>query len=169
MPVAGDVYRAIAGSFPTGVVVVTVRAPDGTPKGLTTQTFVGLSLDPPLVLVALAKSSRTLAALRETGAFVANVLRAGSEDVADRFATKDEDKFRGLRLESSSVARGAPILREASVAYAECVVRESVEAGDHWVVIASVEGGAAPGGTPLLYYRRTYAAWPEERPAPPIS
>jgi len=47
-------------------------------------------------------------------------------------------------------------------------VTQTIEAGDHWLFVGSVEAGEAFGGTPLMYYRRRYAPWPEERLAPPI-
>lgn len=166
MPVDRDRYRRLAGSFPTGVTVITARDADGSPKGLTTQSFIGLSTEPPLVLVSIDKTSRTLAALRHSRAFVVNFLRAGAEDVSTKFASKDDDKFAIVPWRPSDVAAGAPILHESAMAYAECVVEQGLEAGDHWVFIARVEGGEVLGGAPLLYFRRMYAAWPEERPAP---
>jgi flavin reductase (NADH) len=119
------------------------------------------------MLVSVDRSSRTLAALRDTKRFVVNFLKAGAEDVSTRFATKEEDKFRGIPWVPSSVAAGVPILSEAVCAVAECVVTDIVEAGDHVMFIGQVEGGRVLGGAPLMYYRRTYAAWPEEKPAPP--
>lgn len=169
MPVDRERYRALAGAFPTGVTIVSTRDTDGTPRGLTTQAFIGLSTEPPLVLVSIDRSSRTLAALRRSGSFVVNFLRAGADDVATRFASKAEDKFAGVAWRPSDVAPGAPILHESSVAYAECVVQQELEAGDHWVFVARVEGGEVKEGAPLMYYRRSYAAWPTERPAPPIA
>jgi len=166
--VGRDLYRAISGSFPTGVVIVATLDEDGAPKGLTSQAYIGLSIDPPLMLVAIDKASRTLASLHRHRAFVINFLRAGAEDIATLFASRSDEKFKDLRWEPAPQARGAPILRELSVAYAACVVKDTIEAGDHWIFIGSVEAGELIGGTPLMYYRRTYAAWPEERPAPPV-
>lgn len=140
----------------------------GAPKGLLTQTFVGLSTEPPLVLVAIDKTSRTLPSLQRQRKFVLNFLKQGSEDLAARFASKDEDKFRGIPSVPSAVAGGAPILRDYVTAYGEAVVTQTIEAGDHWIFIASLEGGEVLGGPPLMYYRRRFAAWPEERPAPPV-
>ena len=168
MAVGRDLYRAISGSFPTGVVIVATLDADGAPKGLTTQAYIGLSIEPPLMLVSIDKSSRTLASLHRHRAFVINFLRAGAEEIATLFASKSEEKFKDLRWEPAAEARGAPILREAVVAYAACVVKDAIEAGDHWIFIGSVEAGELIGGTPLMYYRRTYAAWPEESPAPPV-
>lgn len=168
MPVDRETFRALAGSFPTGVTVVTSLDPAGAPRGLTTQAFIGLSTEPPLVLVSLDRTSRTLAALRAHGAFVVNFLRSGSEALATAFATKDEDKFAGVAWTPAPGARGAPILAGAVCAYAECLVTEERAGGDHVLFVGQVEGGRVEGGAPLLYYRRTYAAWPEESPAPSL-
>jgi flavin reductase (DIM6/NTAB) family NADH-FMN oxidoreductase RutF len=166
--VSRELFRALAGSFPTGVIVVATLDEKRQPKGLTTQAFVGLSTEPPLMLVSIDRTSRTLPALRHHGAFVVNFLRAGAEDIATLFASKAEDKFRELRWRPSAEADGSPILPDWSVAYAACRVTRTIEAGDHWLFIVSVEAGDVLGGTPLMYYKRTYAAWPEESPAPPV-
>jgi flavin reductase (NADH) len=166
--VSGDLFRAISGSFPTGVLIVATLDGSGEPKGLTTQAYMGLSTDPPLILVAIDRTSRTLSALQEHRAFVVNFLKVGAEDIATLFASKSDDKFKNLQWEPAAEARGAPILRDLSLAYAACHVAEIHEAGDHVLFVASVEAGEVLGGTPLMYYKRTYAAWPEERPAPPV-
>ena len=160
-------FREIAGAFPSGVTIVTTVDEHGTPRGLTSQAFIALSTEPPLMLVSLDRSSRTLAALRRSGWFVINFLKAGSEDLSTRFATKANDKFDGVRWTPSD-ASGGPVLDGAITAFAECRVVEAIEQGDHVMFVGSVEGGRVTGGAPLLYYRRTYAGWPEERPAPPI-
>jgi flavin reductase (DIM6/NTAB) family NADH-FMN oxidoreductase RutF len=168
VPVSRDLFRAISGSFPTGVLIVATVDERGEPKGLTTQAYMGLSTDPPLVLVSIDKTSRTLRALRERRAFVINFLKTGAEDVATVFASKSDDKFKNLRWEPAPEAAGAPILRDASLAYAASAVTEIHEGGDHILFVATVEGGEVLGGTPLMYYKRTYAAWPEKRPAPRV-
>lgn len=166
MPVDRDRYRQLAGSFPTGVTVVTTLSSDGAPRGLTTQSFVGLSTEPPLMLVAIDKSSRTLAVLKSARCFVINFLKQGADDVSTTFASKGDDKFAAVPWRPSTVADGAPILHESSVAYAECRIVRQHEEGDHWVFVGEVEGGEMLGGAPLMYFRRTYTAWPEEKPAP---
>jgi flavin reductase (DIM6/NTAB) family NADH-FMN oxidoreductase RutF len=167
MPIDRDVYRKLAGSFPTGVTIVTTRDADGTPRGLTTQSFVGLSTEPPLMLVAIDKTARTLRPLQHSRGFVINFLKMGAEDLSTRFASKADDKFTGVAWRESPAYR-APVLQEASVAYAECRTLRQQEAGDHWIFVGEVEAGEVLGGVPLLYYHRTYAAWPEEKPAPPV-
>ena len=168
MPVSRELFRAISSSFPTGVVIVATLDEQGEPKGLTSQAYVGLSMEPPLMLVSIDRTSRTLPALQKHRAFVINFLREGAEDVATLFASKADDKFRNLRWEPSPEAGGAPILRGLSLAYAACRVTQVHEGGDHVMFVGSVEAGETLGGTPLMYYKRRYAAWPEERPAPPV-
>ena len=159
-------FRELAGSFPSGVTIVTTVDERGAPRGLTTQAFIGLSTEPPLVLVSLDRTSRTLAGLRACRRFVVNVLKAGSEELSTRFATKADDKFTDVRWIPSEVVRGIPILVDAVTAYLECSVANVMEEGDHVMFVGSVEGGRVVGGSPLLYYRRTYAAWPQEKPGP---
>ncbi len=154
------------GAFPTGVIIVATVDAHGSPKGLTTQAFISLSTEPPLLLVSVDKAARTLGALRHTGAFVVNFLASGREDLSTLFASKTEHKFGTVRWRPSTIAKGSPILAEDSVACAECIVTQAMGTGDHWIFIASVEGATLFGGTPLMYYRGTYASWPEERPAP---
>jgi flavin reductase (DIM6/NTAB) family NADH-FMN oxidoreductase RutF len=166
--VGRDLFRAISSSFPTGVLIVTTLDEHGEPKGLTTQAYMGLSTEPPLMLVSIDKTSRTLPALQKRRAFVINFLKENAEDVATLFASKSDEKFNDLRWEPADDAGGSPILREFSLAYAACRVTEIHDAGDHILFVASVEGGEVLGGRPLMYYKRTYAVWPQERPAPPV-
>ena len=168
MPVDAPAFRSLMGSFPTVIVIVTTLDEAGAAKGLTTQSFISVSTAPPLLLVSLDRASRTLKALLASGAFVVNFLAADRGDLATRFASKDDDKFAGVPWRPAAAAKGAPILAGDSVAYAECVLTRTIDAGDHVLVLASVEAGAVLSGTPLMYYRRTYAAWPAEREAPAL-
>ena len=161
-----ELYRAIAGAFPTGITVVTTMDAAGRPRGLTSQAFIALSTDPPLMLVSVDRTSRTLSVLRETRAFVINFLKGGAEELSTLFASKADDKFKDVPWVPSSLAHGAPILRDHIVAFAECTVEEIYEVGDHVMFIGRVVGGKSSDGVPLMYYRRTYAAWPAESPAP---
>lgn len=145
-------FRQIAGSFPTGVVIVTAPGP----LGLTTNAVTAVSLEPPLLLVCIDRSSRTLPALLTQGAFVVNYLAAARDELAARFATKTDDKFEGVSWEGSRAAGGAPILRDDAIAWAECTLVGSHEAGDHVIIIGRIEEGGAPGGAPLVYYKREY-------------
>jgi flavin reductase (DIM6/NTAB) family NADH-FMN oxidoreductase RutF len=168
VPVSRELFRAISSSFPTGIVIVATLDERGEPKGLTSQAYIGLSTEPPLMLVSVDRTSRTLPALRRHRAFVINFLKTGAEEFATLFASKSEEKFKSLRWEPAPEAGGAPILRGLSLSYAACRVTAELEGGDHVMFVGSVEAGETFGGTPLMYYKRSYAAWPEERPAPPV-
>jgi flavin reductase (DIM6/NTAB) family NADH-FMN oxidoreductase RutF len=168
MPVSRELFRAISSSFPTGVVIVATLDEHGEPKGLTSQAYVGLSTDPPLMLIAIDRTSRTLHALETHRAFVVNFLKEDAADVATLFASKSLEKFKDVRWDPAPEAGGAPILRGVSLAYAACRVTQVHDGGDHVIFISSVEAAETFGGTPLLYYKRAYAAWPEERLAPPV-
>jgi flavin reductase (DIM6/NTAB) family NADH-FMN oxidoreductase RutF len=162
----GPLFRAVVGSFPTGVTVVTTVGNDGVPRGLTSNAVCSVSAEPPLLLFCIDKRSNTLQSLLEANAFVVNFLAAGRGELATLFASRGGDKFNGVRWEPSLPARGAPILIDDTVAHAECSVTQIIDAGDHLVFIGLVEQGRSNEGTPLMYLRRTYAAWPQEEPAP---
>jgi flavin reductase (DIM6/NTAB) family NADH-FMN oxidoreductase RutF len=147
-------FRTIVGSFPTGVVVVTAPGP----KGLTTNAISSVSIDPPLLLVCIDRASRTLPAILEHEAFVVNYLAAGRADLARKFAEKSDEKFDGVGWEGSRAAKGAPILRDDVIAWAECTLQSSTDAGDHVICVGLIEQGGAPGGAPLTYYRREYGS-----------
>jgi len=160
MTVDRAMFHRLRSAFPTGVTIVTTLDSDGNPKGLTLQAFLFVSSEPPLVLVSLDATSRTLGLLHEQTGFVVNFLSAGRERLSNLFASKDEDKFASVQWRGSPVSKGAPILYADVVAYAECTVTRAITAGDHQLFLASVDGGEFIGGRPLMYFRRTYAAWP---------
>src|ERR1700679_3704038 len=87
-------FRATLGHFATGVIVVTAIHADR-PTGFTCQSFFSLSLDPPLIALAPAKSSTSWPKVADAGAFCANVLGADQEPLARAFANSGSDKFAG--------------------------------------------------------------------------
>src|SRR5258708_35357020 len=127
VPVDRATFRELAGAFPSGVTIITTIGDDRSPRGLTTQAFVGLSTEPPLVLVSLDRTSRTLASLRRARVFVVNFLNAGSEELSPRFATKADDKVDGDPWVASAVAAGAPILTDSVTAFAADAVHDIIE------------------------------------------
>ena len=151
-------FREVMASFPSGVVVLTAFGDDGRPRGLTVSAFCAVSLEPPLALVCIDKTSNTLPAVQHTGGFTANILAAGRDQLARRMATKLTDKFDGLAWQRPESPIGGPILSSDAAAYAVCALRDTLEAGDHWVLIGLVTEGKHIGGSaPLIFNRRTYA------------
>lgn len=146
--------RDALGCFATGVTVVTTRDGAGSPIGLTANSFSAVSLDPPLILFCLAKSSSNLARFWAAEHFAINVLHIGQQPTSGVFARSTEDRFQDVAWESWDT--GAPIL-SGSLASFECATHEVVEAGDHLVFIGRVlRARFEPRRDPLLYFRGKY-------------
>src|SRR3546814_10538761 len=96
-------FRDALGCFATGVTVVTAVCPDGTPVGLTANSFTSVSLDPPLLLVCVANSAGTGAVLREAERFAVNVLQIGQQPASNRFAGRGEDRSEAQTSELQSL------------------------------------------------------------------
>ena len=157
MAVPPQLFRDIMACFPTGVAIVTAQGAGDRPRGLTLSAFCPVSLDPPLVLVCIDKTSNTLPALLAAGGFTVNFLAGGREHLAVLYASKAEGKFEGIPWRPAPVPEGGPILYEDSAAYAVCVTQRALEAGDHWVFIGEVrEGEVLAGRLPLVYHRRAF-------------
>jgi flavin reductase (DIM6/NTAB) family NADH-FMN oxidoreductase RutF len=114
-------------------------------------------LEPQLELACIEKTSNTLPAVQRSGGFTANILAAGREQLARRMATKLSDKFDAIKWRRPTGEGGGPILEEDSAAFAVCSLRQTIEAGDHWILLALVTDGAHHEGvTPMVYSRRLY-------------
>jgi 3-hydroxy-9,10-secoandrosta-1,3,5(10)-triene-9,17-dione monooxygenase reductase component len=147
------VMRDVLGHFPSGVTVVTAVTDDG-PIGFTCQSFSSLSLDPPLVAFAPARSSGTWARLREIGRFCVNVLAEGRDDVSQNFARSAPDKFGGVPWTPSP--HGAPVL-QGIVAWIDGELWAEYDGGDHTIAVARVlDLGAYADRRPLLFHRGAY-------------
>ena len=144
-------------SFPSGVVVLTAFGPDARPRGLTVSAFCAVSLEPPLALACIDKSSNTLPAVQHTGGFTANILAAGREQLARRMATKLSQKFDSIVWRRPESPIGGPVLDDEIAAYAVCTLRDAIEAGDHWILVGLVtEGGRRAGVAPMVFSHRGY-------------
>jgi len=160
MAVGREEFVSILSAFPTGIAIVTTLDEGGRPRGLTTNAICAVSADPPMLLVCVDKTSRTLAALRHANRFVVNFMSDGRADLCALFASKAEDKFADVRWEPG--LGGVPCLTEDALAYAECLTEQELEAGDHLILIGLVESGSAPDPerVPILYFRRAYGSTP---------
>jgi 3-hydroxy-9,10-secoandrosta-1,3,5(10)-triene-9,17-dione monooxygenase reductase component len=150
--VGPEEYRRALRRFATGVTIVTVHTDDG-PHGMTASSFAAVSLEPPLILVSLEKSSRTRTLILESGTFAVNILSVGQESISREFATRGDKSFADLP-HKLGVTR-APIL-DGSLAWIECTTKEWIDAGDHDVVIAEVIACDVADGESLVYYDRDY-------------
>jgi flavin reductase (DIM6/NTAB) family NADH-FMN oxidoreductase RutF len=150
-------FRDVMASFPSGVVVLTAFGEDSLPRGLTVSAFCAVSLEPPLALACIDKTSNTLPALQHAGGFTANILAAGREQLARRMATKLTDKFDGIAWRRPESTQGGPILEEDAVGYVVCTLEDTIEGGDHWILIGNVvEGDHDSTRSPMIFSRRGY-------------
>jgi len=153
--VSGEELRALMSRVPSGVAVITVDA-DGQRLGLTIGSLVALSLEPPLVAIAVSRQSAMHELLREAGGFAASILAAGQEWLAQHFArgVPPIAMWHGIALEAG--ASGAPLLAGA-LGWLECSLQDELQVGSHTLFVGQVLrvelGEDAP---PLLRSRGEY-------------
>jgi flavin reductase (DIM6/NTAB) family NADH-FMN oxidoreductase RutF len=150
-----EAFREALASVCTPVSVVTSHR-DGHPHGTTVSAFCSLSLDPPMVLVSLDRSSDLLAIVTESRVFGINVLNDEQKDLALTFARKGSDKFESV-LEGVEwvLDRGVPRIAGAAT-WLVCKLQQLHEGGDHLIAVGLVEHAESGPGNPLLYRRREF-------------
>lgn len=152
MSVDPAAFRTVLGHFATGLTVVAAME-DGEPVGFTCQAFAALSLDPPMVVLAPAKTSTSWPRMARAGAFCVNILADGQEELCRNFAVSGGDKFAGVAWRLGEA--GTPVL-DGALAWAECALETVHEAGDHELVTGRVLQLGVGLGSPLLFYRGRY-------------
>jgi 4-hydroxyphenylacetate 3-hydroxylase, reductase component len=130
----GD-FRKALGVFPTGVVVVTARAPDGRFVGTTVSSFNSVSLEPPLVLFSLARTVLSFSAWEAANAWGISVLDETQDGLSTRFAQFGGGKWTGF--EPIASVTGVPLIPGA-LAYFECERYALHDGGDHLIFIGRV-------------------------------
>jgi flavin reductase (DIM6/NTAB) family NADH-FMN oxidoreductase RutF len=148
--------RRALGAFATGVTVVATMQGDGTPRGFTANSFTSVSLDPPLVLVCIARSASGYGTFTESGRFSISVLAMDQREVSGLFASKAVDKFERAAWRRS--AAGNPII-EGSAAWFDCRTHSVVDAGDHAILIGRVLDFGDSANNPLGYCRGAYVTF----------
>lgn len=142
--------RRVCSAYATGVAIVSTRCDDGRLCGLTVNSFTSVSLDPPLILWSLSRSSPSLSHFDRDGPFAISILAEDQNELALRFARPIRDKF--AEVDHRPGTFGAPIIAD-SVAHLECGASRRIEAGDHvifvWQVLAASE---APSRAPLAFH-----------------
>lgn len=157
----------------SGVAVVATRA-DGERglqyAGMTVSTFNSLSLEPPLILVCLAKNTTTTDCVLKTGVFAVSILGGDQAYLSDRFAGRIElpppgDRFDGIAIETA--VTGSPILHEA-LAWLDCRVHGVHDGSTHWIVCGEVMAAGHNDDhiPPLIYFNRSYYSLTPESERP---
>jgi len=147
-------YRRALGSWATGVTIVTARAGSEV-HGMTVSDFVGVSLDPPLVAVCVDQAAHTRKRIQEGGCFAVNILAAGQESLASRFASKVQEWQRFEGLDCAEATTGAPLIPGAHVSL-DCRLEGTHEGGDHLICVGRVEAVVQRDLEPLLHYAGAY-------------
>lgn len=146
-PTLSDRVRRVHAQFPTGVMVVTT-AIDGEPHGLAVNAFSSVSLEPPVVLFCVAKTSRTHARLYGAEWAAVNILSHRQLAVAKRFSSSAADKFESLSWSGSP--HGAPVLDGVS-AWLEVELRLKIDASTHTIFTGQVHNAMSAEVPPLVY------------------
>lgn len=143
-------FRRSLSMFATGVTIVTARLPDGTPIGLTANSFNSVSLQPPLVLWSLARAASSLAMFSAGSHYAINILASDQKALAERFAARGGERWSGVAWQAG--VAGAPVLDGAAAVF-ECFNRSRYEEGDHVIFVGEVEHCRhRDGATPLLFH-----------------
>ncbi|MDK9702967.1 MAG: flavin reductase family protein [Sulfuritalea sp.] len=145
--------RDALGEYATGVAVITARAADGTPAGVTINSFASVSLQPPLVLWSLGLQSPALAVFESCSHYAVNVLAADQVEFSQRFAQSHGDKFAGIDMEVG--AGGTPLLPGCS-AWFECRNEMRHPGGDHLIFVGHVENFRRESKPPLIFHGGRY-------------
>jgi flavin reductase (DIM6/NTAB) family NADH-FMN oxidoreductase RutF len=150
----GDAFRHAMGALASGVAIIACGAGEAR-AGCTATSLTSLSLAPPTLIVCLARTSTTLAGLREAGAFSINLLAARHQALAHRFS--GHSGVHGPRRFDSaqwiSLSTGAPVLADALAAF-DCLVEEVIERHSHAMVLGAVVSLKEGVDEPVLARRR---------------
>lgn len=158
-------FRRTLGHLPTGVTVITTTNRLGQPVGMACNSFVSVSLQPPLVMFCAGDTSSTLADLRQSRTFCVNVLGSGQGRLCRQFSIKGIDRFAGVPWTESAAG---PRLCGA-IAWISCSIEAEHVAGDHVVIIAGVTGLGTneDESEPLVFHRGRFGSFCET--AEPLS
>jgi flavin reductase (DIM6/NTAB) family NADH-FMN oxidoreductase RutF len=153
MPIEKNELRRVMGHFATGVTVITSIRASGEMHGLTANAFSSVSLVPPLLLICVDKKAESYPCFEESKIFTVNILASDQESLSRKFAVSGGNKFEGVSYRIG--ANGAPILNGA-IAYLECKLAGSMDAGDHTVYLGEIEQAETHEAKPLLFFRGGY-------------
>jgi flavin reductase (DIM6/NTAB) family NADH-FMN oxidoreductase RutF len=161
-------FRDALGLFPTGVAIVTTVDAQGQPAGITVNSFTSVSLDPPLILVSIARTSRSFDLFNTAKHFAVNLLREEQRHVSSAFASATADRFGTV---NHRPGHGNSPLIDAHLVAFECETYARYDGGDHVLLIGKVlrlnhDPSLPP--KPLLYYRGQYRELSDMRTDPPV-
>lgn len=149
-------FKDVLARWGSGVTIVTT-VHEGNWKGTTASSFSSVSLEPPMVLVCLAKKLYTHTLVSEAGVFAANILKTEQLEIGKLFAgmyPDIEDRFAENDWETA--VTGAPVLPSA-LGWVDCKIAHAHDSGDHTIFVGAVQAGGVSGDDdPLLYFNRQW-------------
>src|SRR5215208_3197561 len=156
MTVDSEKLRHAMRAWTTGVAIVT-SIYEGQQYGMTVNSFTSISLEPPLVSVALKQLTHTHELVVKSRMFSVTILTAAQKELSDRFAGKLPDiidRFYGVQTETISF--DSPVFKDG-MAYFDCIVVNSMPVGENTLFVAEVVDARGEGqGDPLVYHNREY-------------
>ena len=152
---ARDLRRAF-GNFATGVTIVTTVDADDVPAGFTANSFTSVSIDPPLLLVSIAKSAYGCDIFTTARGFAVNILAQDQRELSNQFARAGADKFADQVWHAG--ISGSPVIDNV-VAWFDCEHHEQVDAGDHIILIGRVLQYSYNTHAPLGFCRGAYVSF----------
>lgn len=147
-------FRSALSTFTTGVTIITTRAENGEPVGITANSFNSVSLNPPMVLWSLDKSALSLSAFTNNKHWNVHILSTEQEALSGRFASRGEDKFKGLELDQS--INNIPLMRNCTARF-NCRTAFMYEGGDHMIFVGEVLNFDKTELPPLAFQSGQYA------------
>lgn len=146
--VTPDDFRAALSHWASGVTIVTAEGP----VGMTVSAFASLSLEPPLITVALARSAYSHDAMVDAPGFAVHILGHDESDLSTRFS-RPGDRFADMEWEVGRY--GSPVLH-VGIARLCCARHATFDGGDHTILVGRVEQVDVNSDEPVLYYRGAY-------------
>jgi flavin reductase (DIM6/NTAB) family NADH-FMN oxidoreductase RutF len=151
--------RRTLGAFLTGVTVVTTRDGAGEPRGMTANSFTSVSLDPPLVLICVAKAAGSFEAFSAASGYVVHILSADQIELAKQFASRIPNKFEGVAWRDG---RGGAPLIDGVKAWLDCASERVIDAGDHVIILGRVLDHSSESQRPLGFHQGRFATFDPE-------
>ncbi|MDN7245596.1 flavin reductase family protein [Planococcus shenhongbingii] len=152
-------FKEAMGNYPTGVTVVTTTNREGDPVGITVNSFASVSLDPLIILWSIDRKASSIDTFTKSGKFIVHLLANDQQELVKLFSSKNVDRFSKIKWGFSD--NQLPVL-EGAFAVLECETVQTVEAGDHTILIGAVTNIRTEKKDPLLYHRRHIGAIPSE-------